>query len=555
MKRNCLAVLALLVAVCMHAQTATRVVDSLLTVFDRQRSVQTANRLFNIFNDEELSDEQLHATANTHPDTLKQQVWYWAAEYYLAHQNYEQSVAYGLKALPLSVQSTDIEGDCLTAVAISYFRMGDFEHAISYAKRCNELDQRVGNPDNISSSFNLMTAIFVSARQYDEAEKCILRGLDFCQKANNPQRRAILLGMACEVYNNKGQYDVALPYAEQALALEQKLQRSEKIAVRQSQMAESLMGLDRFSEARQLLLQCIPGLRQNGNRHSLGIACNQMGRLLLHDGDNSGAALYFDEALQIFLDQKDIFNESRSRRGLYEALRQTDPEQAMAHNDRYNQLRDSIFDNETGMMLSQYSAQLDNEHLQAEKDELRNQHRRNLYLAFAVVVILAVATWVFSYRRQHRYQRRMTELTDEITRIHQQVADIKLAAEPKKPDFTDQQFLIDVITNVNEAMQQGTFSVESIAGKMSLSPATLRRRLQQVTGEKPKAYFTAIQMQKAVSLLQQGSLSVNEVAEKCGFIDPSSFTRTFKRIYGVAPTQYQPAEAAQETEEQQSEES
>jgi AraC-like DNA-binding protein len=279
-----------------------------------------------------------------------------------------------------------------------------------------------------------------------------------------------------------------------------------------------------------------------------------MGRLLLHDGDNSGAALYFDEALQIFLDQKDIFNESRSRRGLYEALRQTDPEQAMAHNDRYNQLRDSIFDNETGMMPSQYSAQLDNEHLQAEKDELRNQHRRNLYLAFAVVVILAVATWVFSYRRQHRYQRRMTELTDEITRIHQQVADIKLAAEPQKPDFTDQQFLIDVITNVNEAMQQGTFSVESIAGKMSLSPATLRRRLQQVTGEKPKAYFTAIQMQKAVSLLQQGSLSVNEVAEKCGFNEPSSFTRTFKRTYGVAPSQYVPPTVAEETEQPNPEE-
>jgi len=33
-------------------------------------------------------------------------------------------------------------------------------------------------------------------------------------------------------------------------------------------------------------------------------------------------------------------------------------------------------------------------------------------------------------------------------------------------------------------------------------------------------------------------MTVNEVAQKCGFNETSSFSRTFKRIYGVAPTQY-----------------
>jgi len=44
------------------------------------------------------------------------------------------------------------------------------------------------------------------------------------------------------------------------------------------------------------------------------------------------------------------------------------------------------------------------------------------------------------------------------------------------------------------------------------------------------------------------------VAEKCGFNEPSSFTRTFKRTYGVAPSQYVPPTVAEETEQPNPEE-
>ncbi len=537
-----------------HAQTEQ--VDSLLRVFDRQPTVETANRFFTIINKEELFDEPISMKPATPADTLRQQVWYWASEYYQLYQHYEQGVHYGLKALPLCEKSGDvgIEGDCLTAITINYYRMGDFDKAINYAKRCNELDLKTGNADNIASSFNSMAAIFVSAHQYDEAEKCVLRGLDYCRKADNPPRLAILTGMACEIYNNMRRYDVALTYGEQALEMEQKMQNTSKIPVRQSQLSETLMGLGRYSEAKELLSQAIPGLRQSKNYHSLGIACNQMGRLLLHEDKTAEAVTYFDEALQIFVEQKDIFNESRSRRGLYEALRETDPKLAMQHNDRYNLLRDSIFDDQTRVLLTQYSAQLGNERLLAEKEELRHRHTRNIALAVAVFLLLAVVTWAFSYRRARRHHRRIAELTGEIALISQQVTQIKEDTAHKKPDFNDRQFLIEVISLVNEAMRHGPFSVEDIAKKMSLSPTTLRRRLQQVTGETPKAYITAIQMQHAATLLQQGNYSVNEVAEKCGFNEPSSFTRTFKRTYGVAPSQYVPPTVAEETEQPNPEE-
>jgi AraC-like DNA-binding protein len=81
-------------------------------------------------------------------------------------------------------------------------------------------------------------------------------------------------------------------------------------------------------------------------------------------------------------------------------------------------------------------------------------------------------------------------------------------------------------------------SVEEIAQLTGMTTNAFRQRLQQLTGETPKAYITAILMQKAVNLLTTTNMSVNDVARACGYTEQSNFSRTFKRIYGVTPSQY-----------------
>ena len=139
--------------------------------------------------------------------------------------------------------------------------------------------------------------------------------------------------------------------------MEKNLGRKDKMAIRQAMRANALIALQRDAEARQALDEAIPGLRISGNTHSLGIACNQMG-LLMHQVQNDSAAVrYYNEALKIFLSQHDLFNESKSRHGLYEALRHSNPDLAMEHNDRYNELRDSLYDEKTGQLLSKYAVE------------------------------------------------------------------------------------------------------------------------------------------------------------------------------------------------------
>ena len=91
------------------------------------------------------------------------------------------------------------ESDCLNLLAVIFIRLTDYKSAAIYAKKCYVLDEKSGDPDMMSSSLNSLAAIYMSANQPKEAEKYILMGLEAAAKADNPSRRAVLLGMASEV--------------------------------------------------------------------------------------------------------------------------------------------------------------------------------------------------------------------------------------------------------------------------------------------------------------------------------------------------------------------
>lgn len=537
--------------------------ERLLQLFEKQPTFAVASQFFAQLSKEQFPDEPVTLNASLPTDSLRQQVWYWAAEYFYDRQQYDKAEQYGLSALPLCKAGGNrgVEGDCLNILSLVYVRKGFFEDAAKYAKQCHALDLQNGDPDNISSSLNTLAAIYMSARQPQEAEKYILKGLEYSEKADNPQRKAVLLGMASEVYHHLHQEERSLEYATQAYEAEQRLKRWDKAAIRQAQRAASLISLKRYTAAKEALGMCIPEFRNNGNRHSLGIACIQMGLLLHQEKNDSLAVRYLNEALDIFVKQKDLFNESQTRKALYDALRKIDPAMAMEHNDRYNELRDSLYDRETGELLSKYAAEYGYEQLQAEHAGERNAHKRDIVIAVLLIIVLIIGLWLLNMAIRRRYQQRIEQLMKNIGELRrqeegnsglesQEPGDDTQKTEDRRRETEggrketevseeDRKFLLRTVEIVNEHLTTRNYGVETIASELNMSESTFRRRLLAVAGETPKAYISAIQMQKASSLLTtRHDLSISDVAMQCGFEEASSFTRAFKRVYGVAPSQY-----------------
>lgn len=84
-----------------------------------------------------------------------------------------------------------------------------------------------------------------------------------------------------------------------------------------------------------------------------------------------------------------------------------------------------------------------------------------------------------------------------------------------------------------EAMRE-----EAIAAKAGVSPSYLRLLFQKHAGISPKAFVIRIRLAAAEHLLRTEDTAVLEVALRCGFGQISCFNRTFRRAFGMTPSEY-----------------
>ena len=80
-------------------------------------------------------------------------------------------------------------------------------------------------------------------------------------------------------------------------------------------------------------------------------------------------------------------------------------------------------------------------------------------------------------------------------------------------------------------------SLETVAEALGMPAATLRRRLWEEDSSF-QAIKDTIRRDVAIRDLETSALSVQEIAERLGFSEPSAFHRAFKKWTGVAPGEY-----------------
>lgn len=563
------AILTLLVVLVATVTAPAQNVESQLKVFDKQTSATAANAFFDELLKAEFVDEKVVFGKETPTDSLRQQVWWWAAEWLYAEQKFKESEKYALQSLPLFAEGSLGKADCLNTLGCIYVRLGDFQKAANYAKQSVDIEVKGGDHDRISSSMNTLAGIYMAAHQAKDAEKYILQALEHAEKVDNPGRKAILLGMASEIYHSLKDDSKALAYAEQAYEIEEQLGREPKKMIRLSQKAAALIGLHRYQEAEEALRICIPALKEMGNHHSMAIDLNKLGMTLLCQERQQEAIPYYKEAAALFSKMGDLYNEIHSNRGLYESYWKLNPDSAKFYLDRFDLLKDSLYSHATANALQRYNAEFGNDQLQKENENERAAHRRTIILAvLALLLILAIA-WYMVKRIHRRQQQHIQTLIHEIELLRKSLSEkpTETPAETPKPteipieptelpqsqevteeespqeepvvSDDDRQFLLRVIEAVNEALPSGNFSVEQIASELCMSTSTFRRRLQGVAGETPRAYILAIQMEKAAELLLESpEMPIQKVSDLCGFSEKSSFAHAFRRVYGCSPKQY-----------------
>jgi AraC-like DNA-binding protein len=388
----------------------------------------------------------------------------------------------------------------------------------------------------------------MGANQPKEAEQYVLKGIEMAQKANNPNRMAVLQAMASEVYHAQGNDQKALPYIERAYQIDSTADNGPRAMVRLAQKASVLIGLHDYRQAEQVLKVVIPALRKTDDRHSLAIACNKMGMALLSQKREAEAVAYYCEAAGILSEMGDIYNEVHALRGLYESLWKSDPEAAKQELDRFNDLKDSIYSKTSAETLARYNAEFGNDWLQLENHAQRNAKLWAIVVAVTLAVV-AVAVWLLMRRHQQRQAQINVQLKEHIQELREKydmlnehygnALSTNSHDDKEELNATDRDFIENTVNAINELILSGQIDANHVAERLGMSLFQFRQRLTALTDETPQAFILNVRMRRARHLLDNHpEMNISEIATLCAYNDTSNFTRAFKKTFGLTPTQY-----------------
>ena len=119
---------------------------------------------------------------------------------------------------------------------------------------------------------------------------------------------------------------------------------------------------------------------------------------------------------------------------------------------------------------------------------------------------------------------------------------VELKPDEVKVTPKDKDFIVKVLDIINENLANPEFNVEKLAANVYISRTLFYKKIKGITGYQPVELIRMMRLKKAAKFIETGEFTVSEVAYMVGYNDIRYFSTSFKKQYGVSPSQYQVSE-------------
>ncbi len=143
----------------------------------------------------------------------------------------------------------------------------------------------------------------------------------------------------------------------------------------------------------------------------------------------------------------------------------------------------------------------------------------------------AYLTKPFSPRELAMRIRRLIEIRQLLQQRYQNGELSDNASHPQEDEF-----ITNIRSYVLENLEEINLNGDVVGKHLGMSRMHLHRKLKALTGQSVTELIRSVRLNRATELLREGKLNISEITYKTGFSSISQFSKTFKKVYGKAPS-------------------
>ncbi|MEX1269286.1 MAG: nickel-binding protein [Balneolaceae bacterium] len=110
--------------------------------------------------------------------------------------------------------------------------------------------------------------------------------------------------------------------------------------------------------------------------------------------------------------------------------------------------------------------------------------------------------------------------------------------EGKALSSMEEKFLNRLTDTTEKFWNQDDFNVSDFCRRIGVSKSQLYRKTRKLTGRTPNGFMKEYRLSRSVELLKTHPENIAKVAYEAGFNSPSYFSKSFKKQYGLLPSEY-----------------
>ena len=102
----------------------------------------------------------------------------------------------------------------------------------------------------------------------------------------------------------------------------------------------------------------------------------------------------------------------------------------------------------------------------------------------------------------------------------------------------DRKFLNKLVEIMESNMDNGDLVVEDMVKDLAVSRSVFFKKLKALTGLAPIEFIKEMRIKRAAEYIETGEYSMSQISYMVGINDPRYFSKCFKQMYGMTPTEY-----------------